>query len=69
MERLSITPLTQADYLVEWSCEMKDDSVSFAGKIRLEMDDTTTLGQCQNAPIATVDFISISGFKKVKKRQ
>lgn len=62
---LNFTPPTAGDYLVEWTAEMKDDSVSKKCFVRCQADDTDIVNLSTNDPESTNDYRSYSGFKKM----
>lgn len=62
---LDFTPLIAQDYMIEWTCEMKDDSISKKCFVQCEADNTILINSSTNDPESTNDYRSYSGFKKV----
>jgi hypothetical protein len=62
--RVSITPAVSADYRISWYCELRPDNSGEAVQLRVELDDTTTIGQGNVVhPYPAERYEMQSGFK------
>ena len=63
--RLTFTPEVAGDYFVIWQAELANTGNNKGCFVRVQLNDTTTIGESINAPIVANAYATASGFTKV----